>query len=170
MRSAGGVGSSLIVEPRFHYPVRLGGDWRLSFGLPFGWSGCRGQCPSLGWHADQDDSIVTGIFFTIGGTASVGRAVSVGRWLFLPAVGFRASAYYLGATSEYEGARWALLAGPVAGLSVLRTYRDSPPGFTPPPTWRRGVEVTLSALRAEHRSPEGIAWLLGVGWTFVDEQ
>lgn len=62
----------------------------------------------------------------------------------------------------------ALLAGPFVSVGVLRPYRDSPPGFAPHSTWRRGVEVTLSVLRAYDRPPEGVAWLLGVGWTFMD--
>jgi hypothetical protein len=167
MASAGGIGAGFTAEMRFHYPVRFGGDWRLALGVPFGWGGCRGDCPALGWHLDDNGSLVTGIFTHIGATASVARAIALGRWLFLPALGARTSVYLLAPSSAYEGDRF-LAAGPFVSLGVLRTYRDSPPGFAPSPTWRRGVELTLSALRAYGRSPEGTAWLLGVGWTFID--
>ncbi|MEP6652025.1 MAG: hypothetical protein ABJA82_01620 [Myxococcales bacterium] len=167
--SAAGIGGGLTGELRFHYPVRLAGDWRLSFGVPFGWTGCRGDCPGLEWYSDSDGSHIADIFVNVGATASIARAVSVGRWLFLPAVGFRTSVYSLAATSGYKGDRLAFLAGPFVSLGVLRTSRDSPPGFAPS-TWRRGVEVTLGALRAYDRAPEGIAWLLGLGWTFGDAE
>jgi hypothetical protein len=169
MASAGGVGAGLTAEMRFHHPVRLWGDWQLSFGLPFGWTGCRGDCPALGWRADNQNSVITGIFYNVGATASVARVVAVGRWLLLPAVGFRTSAYLLGASSAFEGDRSAaVVAGPFASLGILRERGEAPPGFQPLTKAHRGIELTVGALGAYGRTPGGTVWLLGVGWTFVD--
>jgi len=171
--SAGGIGTALTAEMRFHRPIDFGGRWRLAFGLPFGLGGCRGTCPSLGWYGGRDGAdIITGTFAHLGATASVARELALGgvlrEWMLLPSLGYRTSAYFLGATSDWRGERTALLVGPFLRLAILRTRHASPPGFDPPPASRQGVELTLSALHAYHRAPEGVVWMIGLGWTFVD--
>ena len=164
--SAAGIGAGVTAEMRFHH--RLRGDWRLAFGLPFGWVGCRGDCPDWEVHANKRTTDIYGMFTQIGATVSVARVVAVGRWLFLPAVGFRTSAYHLGAPREFAGDRFAIAAGPFATLGILRAYREPPPGFVPAQTARRGIELSVGALGTYGRAPRDIAWFLGVGWVFMD--
>ena len=166
--SAGGIGGGLTAEMRFTRPVQLGGEWRLSLALPFGWVGCRGACPDVDFHSDEKNAFITGIFYHVGAAASVARVVSAGRWTLLPAVGIRASVYLLGAFADYGGDRVATGVGPFVGLGLLPWRRPSPPGFRPAPTARSGFELTFGALGAYGRPPGGTVWLLGLGWTFID--
>lgn len=164
--SVGDVGPALTAEVRFHKPVRFAGRWRLALGAPFGVAGCRGHCPSLAWDNDRG---LTGVFYHAGATASIARAISIGDWLILPTVGIRSSLYYLDAASDWEGERFGILAGPFAALGVLRASAAPAPGFDPPRVPYHGIEVTLSALRPFGRTPEGIAWIIGVGWAFDED-
>jgi hypothetical protein len=159
--SAGGIGAGVTAELRFHHAVRLWGDWRLAFGLPFGWAGCRAYCPQWGLRVDDQTTSIDGIFAHMGATASVARLIAAGRWLFVPSLGFRTSAYHLGARSDFAGERFAVAAGPVATLGVLRPHSASPRS-------RRGIELTVGALGAYGRAPRDTVWLLGIGWVFID--
>jgi len=168
--SVGGIGAGVTAELRLHRSFDLAGTWRVAFGLPFGATACRGDCPDVAWAADDHGASVEGLFYHVGVTASLAREISMGPWLLLPTVGVRASAYLLAADPTWAGDRSALLWGPFVSIGVLLPNAESPSGFAPPPLWRRGIEVTFSALRAHDRAPEGIVWMVGLDWTFVDQE
>jgi hypothetical protein len=167
--SLAGVGMGGMAEMRGLRPL---GPLRLFGGLGFGWAGCRGQCPELGFvdvDDDDGDSRLVGLFYRLGLVLGAETRVPLGRagrWALEAGVGASADVALLSAPPDFTGRRAVWLLGPVASLRLLFPDRHPMPGFTPAVEGMiDGVELTARRLTALGRRGES-AWMFSLGWTF----
>jgi hypothetical protein len=167
--SLAGVGMGGMAEMR---GVRPWGPVRLVGGFDFGWAGCRGPCPELGFvDADDEDgeSRLVGLYYRVGlvlGAETRVRLGRAGRWALEAGLGASADVALLSAPADFRGPRNLWLLGPVATLRLLFPDRHPLPGFTPAVEGMiHGVELTARHLTALGRSGES-GWMFSLGWTF----
>ena len=164
--SLAGVGMGGMAEMRGGRPV---GPVRLFGGLGFGWAGCRGRCPELGFvdtGDDEGDSQLVGLYYRLGLVLGAETRVPLGRWALEAGVGASTDIALLSAPNDFAGRRTVWLLGPVASLRLLFPDRHSMPGFSPAVEgMSHGVELTARHLTAFGRSRES-GWMFSLGWTF----
>jgi hypothetical protein len=167
--SVAGVGMGGMAEMR---GVRPWGPVRLVGGFAFGWAGCRGHCPELGFvNADDEDgdSRLVGLFYRVGLVLGAETRVPLGRagrWALEAGAGASADVALLSAPADFRGPRHVWLLGPVASLRLLFPDSHPLPGFTPAVEGMvHGIELTARYLTALGRSGES-GWMFSVGWTF----